>query len=90
VLPSWEEVQITADKTTLVVTEPYPARGDQIPLHPDFQTLYDNLEYKNRILFLTGDRDTMDEVLRNDPDYGASNQRAIRKAWLAMTGETVD
>ena len=32
----------------------------------------------------------MDEVLRNDPDYGASNQRAIRKAWLAMTGETVD
>lgn len=73
VLPSWEEVQITADKTTLVVTEPYPARGDQIPLHPDFQTLYDNLEYKNRILFLTGDRDTMDEVLRN-----AAQLKAIR------------
>jgi len=73
VLPSWEEVQITADKTTLVVTEPYPTRGDQIPLHPDFQTLYDNLEYKNRILFLTGDRDTMDEVLRN-----AAQLKAIR------------
>ncbi|MDI9520720.1 MAG: peptidoglycan-binding protein [Bacillota bacterium] len=34
-------------------------------------------------------RDT-DEVNRNDPRYGANNQRAIRKAWLALTGETVD
>ena len=34
-------------------------------------------------------RDT-DEVNRNDPDYGASNQRAIRKAWQAMTGEAVE
>lgn len=32
----------------------------------------------------------MDEVNRNDPDYGASNQRTIRKAWLNMTGETVE
>lgn len=32
----------------------------------------------------------MEEVLRNDPDYGASNQRAIRKAWLAMTGEVIE
>lgn len=34
-------------------------------------------------------RDT-DEVMRNDPDYGASNQRAIRKAWLGLTGEVID
>ncbi|NLX82342.1 MAG: SH3 domain-containing protein [Clostridiales bacterium] len=34
-------------------------------------------------------RDT-DEVMKNDPDYGASNQRAIRKAWLNMTGENID
>ena len=32
----------------------------------------------------------MEEVLRSDPDYGASNQRSIRKAWLSMTGETID
>lgn len=32
----------------------------------------------------------MDEVNKNDPDYGASNQRAIRKAWQALTGEAVD
>jgi len=34
-------------------------------------------------------RDT-DEVNRNDPDYGASNQRAIRKAWQSLTGEIVE
>lgn len=34
-------------------------------------------------------RDT-DEVNKNDPDYGASNQRAIRKAWKGMTGEDVE
>ena len=34
-------------------------------------------------------RDTA-EVNKNDPDYGASNQRAIRKAWKAMTGEDVE
>lgn len=34
-------------------------------------------------------RDTA-EVNRNDPDYGASNQRAIRKAWQSMTGEVVE
>lgn len=33
-------------------------------------------------------RDT-EEVNRNDPDYGASNQRAIRKAWQALRGETI-
>lgn len=32
----------------------------------------------------------MDEVNRNDPDYGASNQRAIRKAWQNMTGEVIE
>lgn len=30
-------------------------------------------------------RDT-DEVNRNSPDYGASNQRSLRKAWKSMTG----
>lgn len=34
-------------------------------------------------------RDTA-EVNRNDPDYGASNQRAIRKAWQGLTGEVIE
>lgn len=65
-LPTWEEVQPAQDRTILVITEPYPIHvSDQIPLHPDLIRLYENLEYKNRIIFLTGDRDTMNEVLKN-------------------------
>ncbi len=32
----------------------------------------------------------LDECQRNDPNYGMSNQRAIRNKWKSMTGETVD
>jgi peptidoglycan hydrolase-like protein with peptidoglycan-binding domain len=32
----------------------------------------------------------LDEVTKNDPNYGLSNQKAIRKAWERLTGETVD
>lgn len=33
-------------------------------------------------------RDT-DEVNKNDPNYGADNQKAIRKAWKNMTGQDI-
>ena len=32
----------------------------------------------------------MDECSKNDPDYGVTNQNAIRKKWKSMTGETVE
>ena len=32
----------------------------------------------------------MDEVTRNDPDYGVTNQVALRNGWRNLTGKTVD
>ncbi len=32
----------------------------------------------------------MDECMKNDPNYGVSNQKTIRTRWLAMTGQKVD
>ena len=32
----------------------------------------------------------MSECKANDPNYGVTNQNAIRQAWLALTGQTVD
>ncbi len=32
----------------------------------------------------------MDECKQNDPNYGVTNQNAIRKAWKALTGITVE
>ena len=32
----------------------------------------------------------MEEVSRNDPDYGVTNQLALRKGWQNLTGKAVD
>ncbi len=45
-----------------------------------------NFNGQNCVHFL---RD-MDEVSKNDPDYGVTNQIALRKGWKALTGEVVD
>ena len=50
------------------------------------QTISDNnFDGQNCVHFL---RD-MDECMKNDPSYGVQNQKAIRKAWKELTGETV-
>jgi hypothetical protein len=78
VLPSWEDVRPQVDRTVLVVTDPYAGARADAPLHPDWIKFFENLEYKNRILFITGDRDTMDEVLKN---------AAYFKAIISILGE---
>lgn len=45
-----------------------------------------NFEGQNCVHFL---RD-MDEVSKNDPDYGVTNQTALRKGWQKLTGEVVE
>ena len=50
-LPAVDEIDVHPDRVTLVVSEPHPAG-----LHPDLTTLYDQLTYRNRICFLTGQR----------------------------------
>ena len=50
-LPAVDEIDITQDKTVLVVANPH-ASG----LHPDLLKLYDNIDFKNRVCFLTGQR----------------------------------
>jgi hypothetical protein len=45
-----------------------------------------NFEGQNCVHFL---RD-MAEVSKNDPDYGVTNQIALRKGWKDLTGEVVD
>lgn len=32
----------------------------------------------------------MDEAMKNDPNYGVNNQKTLRSAWKALTGETID
>ena len=59
VFPPVDEIAIKPERVTLAICEP---ATDGL-LHKDLQEFYKNLEYKNRILFLTGQRDTLETLL---------------------------
>jgi hypothetical protein len=66
-LPAVDEIDVTQDKTVLVIANPHPGG-----LNPDLATLYDNVDFKNRICFLTGQR-SFDSLLN-----AAKELKAIR------------
>jgi hypothetical protein len=62
VLPPPDEVQVEQDKTTLIVVRP-GGQANQLPISEDWQAWWGQQQYKNRVLFLTGSRDTFQKVL---------------------------
>ena len=62
VLPPPDEVQIEQEKTTLVIVRP-GGQANQLPISADWQEWWNQQQYKNRVLFLTGSRDTFQKVL---------------------------
>lgn len=62
VLPPPDEVQVDQEKTTLVVVRP-GGNADQLPISADWQAWWAQQQYKNRVLFLTGSRDTFQKVI---------------------------
>jgi hypothetical protein len=62
VLPPPDEVQIEQERTTLVVVRP-GGQANQLPISADWQAWWEQQQYKNRVLFLTGSRDTFQKVI---------------------------
>lgn len=62
VLPPPDEVQVEQDKTTLIIVRP-GGQANQLPISADWQAWWTQQQYKNRVLFLTGSRDTFQKVL---------------------------
>ena len=62
VLPPLDQVQIEQEKTTLVIARP-GGQANQLPISLDWQNWWGQQQYKNRVLFLTGSRDTFQKVL---------------------------
>lgn len=79
-LPPVDEIQIKPDKVTLVICEPYTSGG----LHPDLQKLHNDLDYKNRILFLSGIHGTLEALLET-----AAELKAITYILQEMNAEKV-
>lgn len=66
-LPAVDEIEIPQEKTVLVVASPHSGG-----LNPDLLKLYDNIDFKNRVCFLTGQR-SFDALLN-----AAKELKAIR------------
>ena len=62
VLPPPDEVQIEQDRTTLVIVRP-GGQANQLPISADWQAWWEQQQYKNRVLFLSGSRDTFQKVI---------------------------
>ena len=61
VLPAIDEIELDEKKVSLVIFEPYPGNK----LHPELAEFYQNTAYKNRVMFLSGDRSVMEKLYTN-------------------------
>jgi hypothetical protein len=74
IFPAIDELKLSTDKVMLVLTEPY----SDSKLNPELEKFYDDATFKNRILFLTGARSTMDKLYRAAKEHKAISE-IIRK-----------
>jgi hypothetical protein len=58
-LPAIDEIDLEQEKITLVITEPYEGGG----LRGELNTFYDQVTWKNRVAFLTGSKNTYDQLV---------------------------
>ena len=80
ILPAIDEIHIAQNKVSLVIFEPHVGAG----IHPDLEHFYDNCAYKNRVLFLSGQRNIMGKLYVN-----AKRLAAIRQIIFHMRAEHV-
>jgi hypothetical protein len=62
-----DEIGLDKDKVTLVIAE--PSHGDG--LSPDLRKLYEDATFKNRVLFLSGERDVVQRLLERSAELKA-------------------
>ena len=60
IFPAVDEIILSENKVLLVLNEPYTQGG----LNHEINSFYENTRYKNRVMFLTGQRNTMDNLLK--------------------------
>lgn len=81
VFPAIDQIKLDAEKIHLVLFEPNLTGAG---LNPDLIRLYEDSQYKNRVMFMTGDRNTMDNLIRIAKEY-----KAIQSIIKSMRDERV-
>lgn len=67
VLPAIDEIQLDMNKISLIIFEPYAGKK----LHPDLQAFFESTPYKNRVMFLSGQRNVMERLYQNSKRLSA-------------------
>jgi hypothetical protein len=70
VFPAIDEIALTADRVLLILFEPNRSGSG---LHHELQNFYDDARYKNRVMFLSGQRNTMEKLLTSAKQHKAIN-----------------
>ena len=81
VFPAIDEIKLDSEKINLVLFEPNTSGSG---LNPDLLRLYEDSQYKNRVMFITGDRNTMDNLIHIAKEY-----KAIQSIIKSMRDERV-
>jgi hypothetical protein len=80
VLPAIDEIDLDQNKISLVIFEPHP--GSE--LHPELMKFHENSSLKNRVMFLSGQRNMMEKLYVN-----SKKLKAIGQIVSNMTSEGV-
>lgn len=75
VFPSIDEIEVERDRITLILAEP---SQEQSGLNGDLLKFYEDITYKNRVMFLTGQRNSMDNLVDKGKEHAAI-ENIIRK-----------
>lgn len=70
VLPAIDEIDLDQNKISLVIFEPYS--GSE--LHPELKKFHENISLKNRVMFLSGQRNMMEKLYGNSKKLKAIQQ----------------
>lgn len=70
VLTAVDEINLETDKIALVIYEPHNGNG----LHPTLADYYENISQKNRVMFLSGQRNMMEKLYSNAKKLKAIEQ----------------
>ncbi len=70
VMPAIDEINLDQHKVALVIYEPFEGSG----MHPDLEAFYRNAPFKNRVMFLTGQRSVMRKLFENSKRLSAIRQ----------------
>jgi hypothetical protein len=69
IFPAMSEIEVLKDKVTLVLSEPHETNK----LNPELEKFFYGQQHKNRMMFLSGSRKSMDSLMETTKEFKAIN-----------------